>query len=369
MATATTRPSARSTPIAGAALQRLRVNKGWDVAELAARAGCTKDTVTRAEAGSRVFLATAKALADALGVKPDSLLTKTNDGAAEQDKTPNGQGAALVDLHIKYCDMEVKLSIPFDQFDQCDQLVALVNMIGLAIQSKYGIGVKAVRKGSTIITLEMAEDDARRLVIAFKSGRLKPLDVVNVRYSGRWRIPRWTTANLALAAASLLFSLTGVIPLNALPYYWAGLALAFVSGFLAFRSKTGYWLAIIGLVANTAAIIAWPHTIGFYKTEEGYKLKSGNRHRVIQALPPEGHIVLQFSKPLTNGDRIKVFLNGVQTVDETMLNGIIHLPSLSKVPIGTYHVQVFHREKLVYSDRVVVKDGRIELTPIIIFND
>ncbi len=55
-------------------LQRLRVDKGWSIRELAEAAGVHRNTVWKIEHGGKATAKTLKKLGDALGVRASELL-------------------------------------------------------------------------------------------------------------------------------------------------------------------------------------------------------------------------------------------------------------------------------------------------------
>lgn len=66
-------------------LRRLRFEKGMTINEVAEKAGISRATVMRLEAGSSPTARVARALADAYGVSVDDLMTP--------DSEPNGAAA------------------------------------------------------------------------------------------------------------------------------------------------------------------------------------------------------------------------------------------------------------------------------------
>jgi transcriptional regulator with XRE-family HTH domain len=59
----------------GEAIQRLRIEKGWRVEDLAKKARCSLKTVENVERGANVYLYTLSKVAQALGVEVSTLMT------------------------------------------------------------------------------------------------------------------------------------------------------------------------------------------------------------------------------------------------------------------------------------------------------
>ncbi|HEY7159387.1 MAG TPA: helix-turn-helix transcriptional regulator [Gemmataceae bacterium] len=159
----------RSVAPDGKAVQRLRIEKGWRVEDLADKAKCSLKTVENVERGRNVYLYTLNKFAKALGVEPSTLMA----------------GAVLPDPPKKERRFKVQftLEIPFEKFDESMHLVSFLNMLRDYLQAKDEITVVGVHEGSTIITLEMSLDDIQRLIDVFLSRRREVeagLDVFSV---------------------------------------------------------------------------------------------------------------------------------------------------------------------------------------------
>jgi|SRR5579884_419529 len=143
----------RSVAPDGKAVQRLRIEKGWRVEDLADKAKCSLKTVENVERGRNVYLYTLNKFAHALGVELSTLMA----------------GAALPDPPKKERRFKVQftLEIPFEKFDESMHLVSFLNMLRDYLQAKDEITVVGVQEGSTIITLEMSLDDIQRLLDVF----------------------------------------------------------------------------------------------------------------------------------------------------------------------------------------------------------
>src|SRR5579885_2695836 len=107
----------------GVEIQRLRIEKGWRVEDLAKKAGCSLKTVENVEKGANVYIYTLKRVASALGVEPSELLI---DG----DDAPLGRRRKKE----RVIRITFEVSTPYDEFDESSDLVnllqELVNRLG-----------------------------------------------------------------------------------------------------------------------------------------------------------------------------------------------------------------------------------------------
>jgi transcriptional regulator with XRE-family HTH domain len=161
-------PKNRSVKPNGEAISRLRQEKGWRVLDLAKKVGCDERTVANVERGANVYLVTLANFATALGVNYASLVAGGEPPPEPPKKEPR-------------VELTVTLSIPFEELDQSEQLVALIEMFRRLVQAKDAIEVKGLMAGSTIITLEMSETDVRALITAFMSGKLDEMPIEAIR--------------------------------------------------------------------------------------------------------------------------------------------------------------------------------------------
>lgn len=155
----------RTVRLDGAAAGRLRVERGLNVEEVAKAAKCSAKTVRNAEAGRPVYLVTARHLAAALGVEPAALLL---------DPPP-------APLRGKTYEITLRLTTPFDQFDETDDLRALMRAIATRLGGEDDMEPKRIAPGSTLVTLEVTEEQLVRLLRGFAEGLLDDLGVVQVQ--------------------------------------------------------------------------------------------------------------------------------------------------------------------------------------------
>jgi transcriptional regulator with XRE-family HTH domain len=164
------RPSTRTVKADGEIVKQLRLNKGWRPEDLARRAGCSKKTVENVERGANAYLFTLQNIAEALDVEFRALLPKVEC----ESKEP------------RFVEVQIKLSIPYAEFDESEQLVTLVRSLNLLLQGKHEIGALKVQEGSTIVTLEMDAVDVGELIELLLTGKLDELQIIGINASTAW---------------------------------------------------------------------------------------------------------------------------------------------------------------------------------------
>jgi transcriptional regulator with XRE-family HTH domain len=148
----------------GEAIARLRQGKLWRVEDLARKAHVSVKTVENVERGANVYMFTLAKFATAFDVKSASLIA----GAELPVDPPKKERRIEVNLTV---------SIPYEEFDQSEQLVSLIESLKSVIQAANAVTPKAAMAGSTIITLEMSEADVHSLIAAFMAGKLDAMQV------------------------------------------------------------------------------------------------------------------------------------------------------------------------------------------------
>src|SRR5579885_3000893 len=152
----------------GAEIQRLRIEKGWRVEDLANRAGCSLKTVENVEKGENVYIYTLKRVANALGVEPSELLI-------DEDDVPS----ARMRKKERVWKITLEVSTPYDEFDESSDLVnllqALVSRLGGG-----GIEPTGLQEGSTVIEVEMTLEQFLELAEAYADGRLDDLNIESI---------------------------------------------------------------------------------------------------------------------------------------------------------------------------------------------
>jgi transcriptional regulator with XRE-family HTH domain len=144
-------------------IQRLREAKGWGQQALAERAVVSLKTINSIEQGKGVLLGTIGKIAKSLGVEPSALLEGHEDEVAPE----SNEGAT----RRRSIDVQLKLSIPFDDYDECG-LGELLRIVTSLVNAKHPISVVDVSRGSVVLTLSMSEDDFEELVTRFCAGSL-----------------------------------------------------------------------------------------------------------------------------------------------------------------------------------------------------
>jgi transcriptional regulator with XRE-family HTH domain len=151
----------------GEALRQLRRNAGMTIEELARKANVSARTINSYQAGKEAQISTLKLVAESLRVPFSSLLAEPYI-----EPTPV-ESARRVNVHIT-------LSIPYEEFDQSVQLSGLIAAIQSLTNASRQISPIAVINGSTVVSLEMDEDDLPLLINAYAEQKLKPLGVTKL---------------------------------------------------------------------------------------------------------------------------------------------------------------------------------------------
>jgi hypothetical protein len=155
------------------AIKRLRVAKGWSVEVLADKAICSPKTVQNIETGKRVYLSTLSKIAapPALNVEVMTLV-EGGKPPPEPPKPPKSPPCVQFQLVV---------SIPFDQFDESEQLGGFIEFLKKFMRGGGDIDVVGVTPGSTIITVAASIDDMLALYSALQAGKLAEVQVVELR--------------------------------------------------------------------------------------------------------------------------------------------------------------------------------------------
>ena len=134
-------PTKRTVSPDAEAIKRLRRAKGWRVEDLATKAICSVKTVENVERGAHVYVSTLAKVAKGLGVEFMTLV--------QGDKPPQEpQEPPKPQPHVR---MVFELSIPFDQFDESEQLGGFIDFLKKFMKGGGDINVLGVTPGSTII--------------------------------------------------------------------------------------------------------------------------------------------------------------------------------------------------------------------------
>jgi len=143
--------NASSVKVAGDKVRARRIERGMRVEDLARRAGCSLKSIQNAESGKNIQVATLAIIAAALKVEPKALI-EDGDASIPPERM-----------------FRVQIVIEGDmlELNKSDRLLNFVELLTKMLQQKDEIKITGVMSGSVILVLEMAEDDALRLVTLF----------------------------------------------------------------------------------------------------------------------------------------------------------------------------------------------------------
>ncbi len=150
--------SNRTVITSGQTIQRLRIEKGWRVEDLAKKAKCSLKTVKNLERGKRAYLFTISKLAAALGVEVSAIIE--NKVAAE----PTSEEIVEEPKKDRRFKLQITLDIPHEEFDECWDLTHVTIVLSRILKSMEQLIVTNVESGSTVITLEMTLEDIQKLI-------------------------------------------------------------------------------------------------------------------------------------------------------------------------------------------------------------
>jgi transcriptional regulator with XRE-family HTH domain len=149
----------------GEAIQRLRIEKGWRVEDLAKKSRCSLKTVENVERGRSVYLYTLSKFAQALGVEVSTLMA----GAAPPDPPKKERVWKVI----------IQVSTPYEDFDESNDLVKLLQTLVSRLGGEE-MEPNQVRKGSTRIEVEMTLEQMVKLIEAFIHNELDDLNIGSI---------------------------------------------------------------------------------------------------------------------------------------------------------------------------------------------
>jgi transcriptional regulator with XRE-family HTH domain len=152
----------------GEAIQRLRIEKGWRVEDLADKAGCSLKTVENVESGANIYVYTLKRIASALGVEPSELLIDDDDAPPARMRKKE-----------RVWKITLEVSTPYDEFDESSDLVNLLQALVSRLGGKE-MEPTGVKEGSTLIEIEMTLEQFLELAEAYADGRLDDLNIESI---------------------------------------------------------------------------------------------------------------------------------------------------------------------------------------------
>ena len=155
------------------AIRLLREAKGWGQQALADRAVVSIKTINSVEQGKPAHLSTFAKIAKALGVEPSEILEGYDPSAHLAGDT--------IRALSKRVEVEIKLSIPFEDFDEAEGLTNLVQMLSTLIKAKQEgkriCGYGAPGKGNTLLNYAGIGTDFLDFTVdrnPYKHGRYTP---------------------------------------------------------------------------------------------------------------------------------------------------------------------------------------------------
>lgn len=208
-------PRGRTVEADGTKVRALRVQRGLTQEELASRAHCDAKTIKRVEAGKPVYLQTLRNIARALGVEPCDILSKAviasvngdrreepvecgNKGEADMEApgTNAASSSNPTELAISYTQTvldsttgqvsakKVEMVLRFDQAQLADpEVMKQIEELVRGVKQLLADGefpVTEQRPGSVLLTFNMTEAQAQKLLRLAEEGKLRHLGISEV---------------------------------------------------------------------------------------------------------------------------------------------------------------------------------------------
>jgi chaperonin GroEL len=174
----------------GDAVRKCRKAKGWTQEVLAEKVGCSKKTIENVEASKPTRCGTLRDIAEALEVELESLLSD-DEAASDGEEVPVFSKSADVGGVAIATDtvfLELRLAVDFDSFAKEDQ-DRLLEGIRQLLRVDGGILIVGKKRGSVLLTLQLDEELALRLVEAIKNDELASFHVVDAVLREDPRLP------------------------------------------------------------------------------------------------------------------------------------------------------------------------------------
>jgi transcriptional regulator with XRE-family HTH domain len=155
-------------------IQRLRMERGWRIEDLAKRSKSSVRAIRNAEkVGRRMYLVTLARIAQALGVEVKDLLPVSADAALPLADTAKSLGGVQISFTI---------NMQFASLDETEWLAAYIQEFLHRGGAKGEIDVVSVREGmSVVIDLAMSAEDAYNIACALVDSKLSGLNIGRVR--------------------------------------------------------------------------------------------------------------------------------------------------------------------------------------------
>ena len=133
-------------------IEKLRVQKGWALPDLARKAGVSNRTIDGVMKGQPVIISTMDKLAKAFGTRPDALLV----GYVEEPPK--------LDPAAKRSKLKLHFESPYDTFDETIDIPAIIAAFGRVTDSHGDFEANKDFKGLVVISIEMLADDLDFLI-------------------------------------------------------------------------------------------------------------------------------------------------------------------------------------------------------------
>lgn len=140
-----------------AKIERLRIQKGWALPDLAAKACVSKRTIDSIMRGKEVVISTISRVAMALGVSPDELIVDFHLQPAAPPKGKRFEVAFRIDVRFQGDEAH---DLDFEEFDEASDLLAFLEKLTKLIAPMAGdIEVTGVETSSVIVRVRMTIED------------------------------------------------------------------------------------------------------------------------------------------------------------------------------------------------------------------
>jgi len=352
----------------GQKVKEIRQAKGLTQEELAERADISLRTMASIETEDERDFSnkTVRLIAETLKVKPWEI----SDAAKEfEQEQPQSQAVECIVLKINHESMKTWSDA---------KRATLLEGIRLILSVGPAVKLLSETEGCVKITVQVTAEQAEALKRAFEEGKLDALGVSELRSVPPpvVRPPYWKRLNYRriLGGASIACSLAGVVPVWAPPAYVCGLALAALSGGLAYTARdiavarSKYVLPAVGLLLNSIALVCWPTAIGFFKTERGYRFGVETRRaetgKEPQAVEWQPQVIERLVAPsrLKKGDKVTMTAQGAILLEFTESgdagdgsgNHLADLPNNYR----RVKIEIRHNDQLVFSEDIDLHAGR-----------
>jgi len=169
---------ARCFVVDGPTARRLREERGLSIEDLASKARCSDKTVQALEMGRPKLKSVVGKVAKALGVAPEELKPVPHYVVVPPTASAPAGDPAPAPARRRRLVLVYDLSPAF--LENAPEEIHFVLKLAEHAGTTGSIDVIDDDEGSIRLTLEMSEEDALRIVNAFKAGKLKDLGIVSI---------------------------------------------------------------------------------------------------------------------------------------------------------------------------------------------